>query len=85
MAELAHNSFQVLCIEMLFSFSRLFERLAQTSENACLNNEGSYEASVIKNTEEKIQGKNLTQTEVLMLIFSVLKNVIAYSALVFTR
>lgn len=64
MAELAHNSFQVLCIEMLFSFLCLFERLTQTSENACVNNERSYEESVFKNKEEKIEGKILSQIEV---------------------
>jgi len=42
---------------MLFSFLCLFERFVQTSENGCVNNEESYEESVIKNIEEKIEGK----------------------------
>lgn len=69
MVELVHNSFQVLCIEMLFSFLCLLERLAQTSENGrkltlflpkpgqYVNNEGSYEESVTKTQKKKLREK----------------------------
>lgn len=40
---------------MLFSFLCLFERFAQTSENGCVNNEGSYEESVTKTQKKKMK------------------------------